>query len=108
MINSSITPDPKVITKQTGVSKYAASNTSEGAQLFSDRGTLTAASPERHQRVIAKPDEVVTSFRLSGIIGGVMLHDPVSNGVHSNQHCPAVCIENRQSEVLSGGPPRCE
>ena len=42
------------------------------------RGTLTAASPERHQRVIAKPDEVVTSFRLSGIIGGVMLHDPIA------------------------------
>ena len=40
--------------------------------------TLTAASPERHQRVIAKPDEVVTSFRLSGIIGGVMLHDPIA------------------------------
>ena len=78
MINSSITPDPKAITKQTGVSKYAASNTSEGAQLFSDRGTLTAASPERHQRVIAKPDEVVTSFRLLGIIGGVMLHDPIA------------------------------
>ena len=31
---SSITLDPKTIAKQAGVSKYAASNTVEGAQIY--------------------------------------------------------------------------
>ena len=34
VIRSSITLDPKTIAKQACVSKYAASDTSEGAQLF--------------------------------------------------------------------------
>ena len=34
MIRSTITLDPKTIAKQACVSKYAASDTSEGAQLF--------------------------------------------------------------------------
>ena len=64
--------------------------------------TLTAASPERHQRVIAKPDEVVTSFRLSGIIGGVMLHDPIAMVcTATNTVRLYVSIDNRQSEVLT-------
>ena len=33
-IRFSITPDPKTIVKQAGVSKYAASNTAEGAQIY--------------------------------------------------------------------------
>ena len=32
---SSITLDPKTIAKQAGVSKYAASNTAEGVQIYS-------------------------------------------------------------------------
>ena len=34
VIRSSITPDPKAGAKQAGVSKYAASNTAEGAQIY--------------------------------------------------------------------------
>ena len=33
VIRSSITPDPKTITKQASVSKHAAYDTSEGAQI---------------------------------------------------------------------------
>ena len=33
VIRSSITPDPTMVAKQAGVSKYAASNTAEGAQI---------------------------------------------------------------------------
>ena len=35
VIRFSITPDPKTIAKQAGVSKYAASNTAEGVQIYS-------------------------------------------------------------------------
>ena len=34
VIRSSIAPDPKTVAKQAGVSKYAASNTAEGAQIY--------------------------------------------------------------------------
>ena len=34
VIRFSITPDPKTIVKQAGVSKYAASSTAEGAQIY--------------------------------------------------------------------------
>ena len=33
-IRFSITPDPKTIVKQAGVSKHAASSTAEGAQIY--------------------------------------------------------------------------
>ena len=50
-----------------------------GAPNFSvTAGTLTATSPGRPRRIIAKSEEVGTGFGPSGIIEGIIRHDPVA------------------------------
>ena len=60
--------------------RWAASASSKSRPLHHSSlpALVTATPPERPQRVMAKPDEVGTGSRPSGIIEGVMSHDPIA------------------------------
>ena len=69
-------------------------------QRSSPPAPVTATSPERPRRVLARPDEVSTGSRPSGIIGGIMGHDPVAMAFTACRAVRLYISIARQSEVL--------